>query len=124
MKNMRTKSINKPKAKIDGLRICVMRRIRPEYRFDIWIPKLAPSEKLLKRYVIQKKITWKKFSQLYTREVLSKKQVKEIIKALVFMSQSSRMTLLCGENSAKRCHRSLIIRECMKQKITSISQLM
>lgn len=117
MKNIRTKSIYKPEAKSDGLRICVMRRIRPEYKFDMWIPELAPSEKLLKKYIIQKKITWEDFSQLYTREALSKNLGKRIIKALIFMAHSSRITLLCGENSAKYCHRTLIIQECARKKL-------
>ena len=116
MKNIFTKSIHKKPHKNDGLRICVMRRIHPEYNFHIWIPEIAPPEALLKRYVIQKNITWDEFSTMYTQHVLSKIQVKLIIKSLVFMSQSSKITLLCGEKSIKHCHRSLIICECMKLK--------
>jgi len=116
MKNITAKSIYKKIDKKDGIRICVMRRIRPEYKFHIWMPELAPSENLLKKYVIQKKISWENFSQQYVHEVLSKKQVKIIIKTLAFIAQTSKITLLCGEDSAKYCHRSLIIQECLKQK--------
>ena len=116
MKNITTKSIHKKINKSDGIRICVMRRIRPEYDFDIWIPKLAPSEKLLKQYVIQKKISWEEFSKHFIRETLLKNKAKKMIETLVFMAQSTKITLLCGEDSAKRCHRNLIIQECMKQR--------
>lgn len=116
MKNLVTKSIHKQKRKTDGLRICVMRRIKPEYDFDMWIPELAPSEKLLKEYIIDKKITWDEFSKKFTQERLSKQKTKKLIETLVFLTQSTKITLLCGENSAKYCHRSLIIKECEKQK--------
>lgn len=116
MKNIGTKSINKPKAKTDGIRICVMRRIRPEYNFDMWIPELAPSEKLLNAYVIDKQISWEVFSKRYTQERLLKARTKRLIETLVFLSRSSKITLLCGEVSAKYCHRSLIIKECIKTK--------
>ena len=116
MKNITTKSIHKKMSKQDGIRICVMRRIHSDYKFHIWIPELAPSENLLNKYVIQKKIIWKEFSKQYTKSVLSKNQVKEIIKTLAMVAQFTKITLLCGEDSAKYCHRSLIIQECLKQK--------
>lgn len=120
MKNIATKSIHKKPNIQDGIRICVMRRIHPEYNFHIWIPELAPPEKLLEQYVIQKKMSWEEFSYQYIQKVLSKKRVINIIKTLVLMSQFEKITLLCTENSAKHCHRSLIIRECMRQKINII----
>jgi len=120
MKNILTKSIHNKPNKRDGVRICVMRRIRPEYKFHIWMPELAPPEKLLKQYIIAKNINWEEFSHKYTQEVLSKKRIKHIIKTLIFMSQLENITLLCSENSARYCHRSLIIKECSKQTNTLV----
>ena len=114
MKNISTKSIHSKAHKNDGLRICVMRRIHPEYTFHMWIPELAPSEKLLKQYVIKKEISWEEFSRQYMHTVLSKSLVKKIIGALAMISKSTKITLLCGEESAKNCHRSLIIKACTR----------
>lgn len=112
MRNIVTKSIIDKKAKSDGLRICVMRRIHPEYDFDIWIPKLAPSEKLLKEYVINKTISWEEFSRKYKSLVVRKNT--ELIKLLVEISLKRKITLLCSEESPMRCHRRLIIEACAK----------
>lgn len=113
MKNITTKSINEKKTKTDGLRVCVMRRIHPEYDFDIWIPKLAPSEGLLQQYVINKTIKWSEFEKKYKKNVL-KKNIK-LIQLLITFSRSDKITLLCTEKSARFCHRSLIIEECRKE---------
>lgn len=112
MINIKTKSIQEKKSKTDGIRICVMRRIRPDYNFDLWIPSLAPSEILLKKYVIDKTMSWNTFSQLYTRQVLQKQ--KQLINTLIYLSKRFRVTLLCQEKSATRCHRSLLLTECKR----------
>lgn len=109
MRNINNKSVHVKKNKKDGMRICVMRRIRPEYDFDLWIPKLAPQEKLLKDYVISKKISWQDFSKKYKRQTLSKN--KKLLKMLLILSKKSRITLLCSEKSYKKCHRKLIMDE-------------
>jgi len=116
MKNIATKSIHKKENSKDGIRICVMRRVHPEYRFQIWIPEIAPSEELIEAYVIKKTMKWKEFIKLYTLQTLSKPSVKKILQLLVTIAQTEKITLLCTEESAKYCHRSLIIKECEKQK--------
>ncbi len=108
--NVRTKSLQKLKSRTDGIRICVMRRIRPEYDFDIWIPRLAPPESLLKKYVIDKKITWNEFVPFYQNRVIDKN--KRLIRMLVDLSKTTNITLLCWEKSATRCHRSLLLKAC------------
>lgn len=89
-----------------------MRRIRPEYKFDIWIPRLAPSRRLMKKYVIDKKITWKKFSTEFEKSVI--KQNRSLISMLIYISKKKTVTLLCAEKSADRCHRGLILKACKK----------
>lgn len=109
MKNIKNKSINLKVSSNDGIRICVMRRIRPEYKFDIWLKALSPSEKLLREYVIDKKISWDDFCKKYTKSVVMKKSNQIYFKLLKELSKNRKITLLCGEKSAKHCHRSLII---------------
>ncbi len=99
-----------PKGKNDGIRVCVMRCIRPDYDFDAWIPRLAPPESLLKKYVIDKKISWKEFVPLFQKRVIDKN--KRLIRMLVYLSKYSNVTLLCWEKSASRCHRSLLLKAC------------
>lgn len=110
--NIYSKSILKKISINDGLRVCVMRRIKPEYKFDIWIPMLAPPEKLLNDYIISKKINWKKFSEKFNKQVLSNN--KHLIRILISIAKIRKVTLLCFEEVDDYCHRSLIIKECKK----------
>ena len=114
MKKILYKSIHSSKSTNDGIRICVMRKIRPEYDFDLWIPKLAPSEKLLELYVINKKISWKEFKKKYQKQILVKE--KKLIKILNILLLNNSITLLCGEQSPNHCHRILIGKELIKIK--------
>lgn len=109
MRNIKNKSIQLKPSAGDGIRICIMRRIRPEYKFDIWLKALSPSEKLLREYVIDQKISWENFCKKYTKSVLEKKSNQIYLKLLKDISKTQKITLLCGEKSAKYCHRSLII---------------
>lgn len=89
-----------------------MRRIKPEYKFDVWLPKLAPSEKLLKAYVVDKIMSWRAFSAEYDKKVLKKN--KKLIDFLKDLAKQQKITLLCWEKSEKRCHRSLLLKEIKK----------
>lgn len=113
-----TKSIHKSKNKEDGVRICVMRHIRPEYDFDIWIPNLAPSEKLLDDYIVKKTIVWIEFKKIYKENILIRNY--DLLKLLVLLANHTTITLLCGEDSVRFCHRKLIIEECKKAVIKAV----
>ena len=67
---LKTKSIQQPRKNTDGIRVCIMRRIKPEFDFDMWIIPLAPSTELLKKYH-GNEIGWKQYEELYSKEVLS-----------------------------------------------------
>lgn len=108
---LRTKSLQMRKTVKDGLRVCIMRRIKPEYQFDVWFPVLAPSEILLKRYVIDKKIGWEEFRPLFLKQ-LGKK--KSILALLADLSKHRLVTLLCWEVTPEFCHRRLIAEEIKK----------
>jgi len=89
-----------------------MRRIRPEYDFDMWIPKLSPPENLLNDYVIDKKISWKVFSNRFYKQVILKN--KKLIKIIVELSKKNKVVLLCAEKNSRYCHRSIVLKECLK----------
>lgn len=88
-----------------------MRRIKPEYDFDLWLPKLAPPETLLKTYIINEKIAWKEFKKRFLN-VLKRK--KKYLKLIASLAEKENVTLLCWEKSANRCHRKLLAKECKK----------
>lgn len=112
MINIATKSLQKRKSNADGLRVCIMRRINKEYDFDIWLPRLAPSENLLKRYVKNKKISWREFKNKFNKQVI--KRNRKFIKYVSTLSQMSKITLLCWEKKPDKCHRRLVAEECRK----------
>lgn len=109
-----TGSLQRRKKATDGLRICVMRRIKPTYDFDMWIPGVAPSERLLEQYIIDKKISWKEFVPKYLTE-LSKKRA--LLHKLTAVTKTQKVTLLCWEKSAKYCHRSILARELLGSSV-------
>ena len=91
-----TKSMQKKTTKRDGLRVCIMHHIKAEYDFDLWIPNLAPSNKLFESYIKKKEISWSQFSKLYLSEIKGKSRLLETI---VLLSQKTNISLLCWEKA-------------------------
>ncbi len=108
---LKTKSLQLKKNKNDGIRICVMRRIKSSYDFDLWFSKVAPSERLLRQYIIKKEISWKEFKPKFLRSL---KRSRKYIKFLINLAEDQDVTLLCWEKSPKQCHRRLVAEECKK----------
>jgi uncharacterized protein YeaO (DUF488 family) len=109
-----TKSFLSKKSRSDGIRVSVMRRHRPEYDFDVWLPKLAPTEPLLVAYVKKQTMGWKEFVRLYTKRVLAKN--KKSLRVILKLAELSTVTLLCWEEEEEYCHRSLIRDVCLNMK--------
>lgn len=105
-KEIHTKSIQLPREDKDGIRICIMRRPGKDVSFNIWIPELAPSDKLLDDYHA-KKITWEKFEKRFKKEVLDKKQ--DYLEILLAIGKTKTITLLCWEETPEKCHRRLVV---------------
>lgn len=106
-----TKSVQKKISKSDGIRICIMRRIKPEFKFDMWLPALSPSTRLLSDYQ-NKEIPWKLFEKRLKKELLPEQQ--KYLEMIIELSKKNNVTLLCWEDSAKLCHRSIIAQEIKK----------
>lgn len=106
-----TKSIQGKKQKSDGIRICIMRRPGKNEDFDIWMPVLAPSHKLLDDYHA-KKINWDEYIKRFTKEVLIDQ--RETLRLLTELALKLRLTILCWEDTPEKCHRRLIAEACKK----------
>ena len=109
--SLRSKSVQLPKEKKDGIRVCIMRRPDKEVEFDIWMPTLAPSHSLLDDYHAGK-LSWEEFVQRYTREVIKKE--KKYFKLLANMARQETITILCWEIEPQKCHRRLVAENCQK----------
>ena len=114
---IQSKSIHAPKDISDGIRVCVMRRIRSTFDFDVWLPALAPSNQLLDACK-EGKINWEGYVERFSQEVLENPQKAPFFQMLRLLSESSVVTLLCHEETDEKCHRRLLIekllRECLK----------
>ena len=89
----------------------------PTGRYDVWMPSLGPSERLLRR-VLGGRITWAAFLREYRRELFMDGPVdarsrtiknhgqKFTLRLIARLAQSGRVTLMChcAENE-KQCHR-------------------
>ncbi len=106
-----TKSIQAKPSKNDGIRICIMRRPDSWAVYDIWMPVLSPSHKLLDD-AHSKKIDWNGYVKRFAKEVLKGK--KEHIKLLIDMALKRKITILCWEKGPEHCHRRLVAEECKR----------
>ena len=118
---IRTKSVTSPVDRSrDGLRILATRfrgRGMPASRYDVWMPSLAPSERLL-RHVQGGDITWAQFAREYRRELFMDGPVdarsrtiknhgqKFTLRLLKQLAASGPVTLMCHcAEDETRCHR-------------------
>ena len=111
-----TKCVREKAKDSDVIGASIMRFNRPYYKFDMWIPALAPSEHLLGAYK-RGKIDWEGYEERFREEVLE--QTQDVINSLGYMALVNDVTLLCWEDLPKRCHRRLVAEECQK----SVSKL-
>jgi len=118
---IRTKSVQSPiDRRRDGLRILASRfrgRGLPVSRYDVWMPSLGPSERLL-RQVQSGGISWSAFLREYRRELFAASAIdarnrtirnhgqKFTLRLLKTLSERGNITLMChcAEDQA-RCHR-------------------
>jgi uncharacterized protein YeaO (DUF488 family) len=117
---IRTKSAWSPVDRADGLRILTSRfrgRGMPADRYDVWLPALGPSEKLLRRY-LDGDLTWPAYSRAYVKELLEDGPVdarcatiknhgqKSLLRLIKRLAREQDVTILCvcGED-VTHCHR-------------------
>ena len=126
---IKTKSVNTPIEKGDGLRILATRfrgRGMPASCYDVWMPALGPSEELL-RAVMGGAIEWKTFVKRYhdelymdgpiddRSETIKNHGQKSTLRLLKALGEKQNVTLLCHcVEDAKECHRFLLATEIAK----------
>jgi uncharacterized protein YeaO (DUF488 family) len=104
----------------DGLRILATRfrgRGMPADRYDVWMPSLAPSERLL-RSILANRITWPQFLKEYRRELFMDGPIdarsatiknhgqKFTLRLLKELAQDQPVTLMCHcAEEQPQCHR-------------------
>ena len=120
----KTKSISSPiEQRQDGLRILVARfrgRGVPKNRYDLWMPNLGPSEKLLKRF-LSGEIPWDRYSKSYQEELFLDGGVdadnrliknhgqKFTLRLLKRLAEKQSITLLCHcAEEEQHCHRHVL----------------
>ena len=121
---LRTKCVWSPiDRKKDGLRILAARfrgRGLPANRYDVWMPSLGPSERLL-REVQSGKISHAEFAGRYRAEMLSSSDIdqdnlsiknhgqKFTLRLLKKLAEKGIVTLMCHcAEDEKRCHRHIL----------------
>jgi uncharacterized protein YeaO (DUF488 family) len=120
----RTKCVYSPiTARRDGLRILATRfrgRGMPKDLYDVWMPNLGPSEKLLSSFLAGK-LTWADFSRRYRAELFhsgsadsSNRTIKNhgqkfTLRLLQRLAQDSAITILCHcSEDQPHCHRHIL----------------
>ena len=102
--------LGSPRKKGEGLRIGTARRpprgvrkedyARLDY-YDVWLPELAPSQKLLARARSQ---PWKSFEKSYRREMKGQR----LLELLARLSHHADFSVGCYCEDEARCHRSIL----------------
>jgi uncharacterized protein YeaO (DUF488 family) len=123
---LRTKSIRTSiHRKSDGLRVLVTRfrgRGLPASRYDVWMPSLGPTERLLAAFQ-SGKVSWAQFSKLYTQELFLDGPIdrrsptiknhgqKFTLRLLKQLARRGPVTLMCHcAEDQQHCHRHLLQR--------------
>jgi uncharacterized protein YeaO (DUF488 family) len=121
---LRTKSIHSPKElSVDGLRILATRfrgRGLTSDRYDVWMPNLAPSEKLLKGFLAEA-IPWREFVRRYREQMgasapfdeenrtIKNHGQKFTLRLLRRLAEEGNVTLLCHcAEDDTHCHRHIL----------------
>ena len=107
-----------PRVRGEGLRIGAARRPprgvkREDYArldyYDVWLPELAPSQKLVSWAQSQPftDARWAKFERDYRRE-MAKPEAARLLELLARLSHHADFSLGCYCEDPRRCHRSIL----------------
>lgn len=127
--SIRIVRLGSKRAPAEGLRIGTVRRPPrgvPKNEFasrnfyDVWLPNLAPSEKLLKEGLsVADERGWKAFARRYRAEMKAP-DVARLLEALAALSHQTNFSVGCYCADQSRCHRSLL-RELLLEKGAKLS---
>lgn len=115
---LRVVRLGTPRRPGEGLRIGTARRPprgvrKSDYAklnyYDVWLPELAPSQKLV-TWALSQPWTdsrWKRFARTYRRE-MSDPAAHRLIDLLAALSESANLSVGCYCENEKRCHRAVL----------------
>ncbi len=113
-----------PRAKGEGLRVGTVRRpprgvkkadiARHDY-YDVWQPLLAPSQKLVGRWLAaEDEKSWGRFARAYRHE-MAQPAPSRLLDLLAALSHSADFAVGCYCEDESRCHRS-VLRELLRER--------
>jgi uncharacterized protein YeaO (DUF488 family) len=115
---IRVARLGSPRARGEGLRVGTVRRpprgvkksdyARRDY-YDVWLPELAPSEKLF-RWAVSQPWTdarWRRYRKAYEREMKTP-AAQRLLDLLARLSHSANFSVGCYCEDEERCHRSIL----------------
>jgi uncharacterized protein YeaO (DUF488 family) len=115
--SIRIVRLGSERAPDEGLRIGTVRRPprgipKKEFAarnfYDVWLPNLAPSEKLLKEGLsVADERGWKAFARRYRAEMKAP-DIARVLDALAALSHHTNFSVGCYCADQSRCHRSLL----------------
>lgn len=116
----------------DGLRILATRfrgRGMPKSRYDVWMPSLAPSERILRSHHAGR-MTWAQFVREYRRELfmdgpidVRSKTIKNhgqkfTLRLIKRLARSGRVTLMCHcAEDQQQCHRHHLLKVILSNRV-------
>ncbi|HTM59646.1 MAG TPA: DUF488 family protein [Burkholderiales bacterium] len=115
---LRVVRLGTPRRAGEGLRIGTARRpprgvrkadyARLNY-YDVWLPELAPSQKLVSWALSQEwtDSRWKRFARTYRRE-MSDPGAHRLVDLLAALSRSANLSVGCYCENESRCHRAVL----------------
>ncbi|HSR92668.1 MAG TPA: DUF488 family protein [Gemmatimonadales bacterium] len=120
---LRIVQLGSPRQRVEGLRIGTVRRPprgvpRSRYSsdnwYDVWLPDLAPSARVVKRALAaETPAEWKAFVKQYRREMNQPDKIR-LLKLLAALSQETNLSVGCYCEDESRCHRS-VLRELLRE---------
>jgi len=77
--------------------------------YDVWLPELAPSQKLVSWALSQEwtDSRWKRFARTYRRE-MSDPGAHRLVDLLAALSRSANLSVGCYCENESRCHRAVL----------------
>lgn len=102
--------LGSPRGKDEGPRLGTVRRPprgvkKQDYAklhyYDVWLPELAPSAKLIKTALAD----WERFAKRYRQEMREREHLLEVLARL---SHGSNFAVGCYCDDEKQCHRSIL----------------
>jgi uncharacterized protein YeaO (DUF488 family) len=114
---IRVVRLGSPRAKGEGLRLGTVRRPprgvpKAEYSsrdyYDVWLPELAPSERLVKQALrASSEPAWRAFVRRYRSEMKAPAAAR-LLSLLAALSRETALSVGCYCEDESRCHRSVL----------------